>query len=175
MVKGKYGAGGSVCVMHRVAVGVFRPSGPQPCALPQHDTGGKRARACTRRAASGYLPTTEPSLHFGQFLGQQRALPLAALWRWLKQWIPNKGHGSCARKLIEAVAGIKNRDVVQPMEQADLRLRMVAQPETVAAPLASKATRAINSALTIRLFASWYSGFYHPANPFPLRLSPDLV
>ena len=62
-----------------------------------------------------------------------------ALWRSLEQWMMAQGLGSCARKLIEAVAGIKSMDVVLPVERAgqrtDLRLRVVAKPEAAAAQL----------------------------------------
>lgn len=56
-----------------------------------------------------------------------------ALWRTLEQWMKAKGLGSCARKLIDAVASIKSMDVILPVERnnqrLDLRLRVVAKPE----------------------------------------------
>jgi len=56
-----------------------------------------------------------------------------ALWRTLEQWMNAKGLGSCARKLIDAIASIKSMDVILPVERdalrLDLRLRVVAKPE----------------------------------------------
>jgi len=62
-----------------------------------------------------------------------------ALWRSLEQWMLARGLGSCARKLIAAVSGIKSMDVVLPVERGaqrtDLRLRVVAKPEPDTAQL----------------------------------------
>ena len=56
-----------------------------------------------------------------------------ALWRTLEQWMNAKGLGTCARKLIDAIASIKSMDVILPIERdaqrLDLRLRVVAKPE----------------------------------------------
>ena len=56
-----------------------------------------------------------------------------ALWRTLEQWMNAKGLGTCARKLIAAMASIKSLDVILPVERnaqrLDLRLRVVAKPE----------------------------------------------
>lgn len=56
-----------------------------------------------------------------------------ALWRTLEQWMNTKGLGTCARKLIAALASIKSMDVILPVERnaqrLDLRLRVVAKPE----------------------------------------------
>lgn len=62
-----------------------------------------------------------------------------ALWRTLEQWMNAKGLGSCARKLIDAIATIKSMDVILPVQRQaqrlDLRLRVVAKPEKDAAVL----------------------------------------
>lgn len=56
-----------------------------------------------------------------------------ALWRTLEQWMNAKGLGTCARKLIAAIASIKSMDVILPVERnaqrLDMRLRVVAKPE----------------------------------------------
>lgn len=56
-----------------------------------------------------------------------------ALWRTLEQWMSAEGLGTCARKLIAAMATIKSMDVILPIERnaqrLDLRLRVVAKPE----------------------------------------------
>jgi len=56
-----------------------------------------------------------------------------ALWRTLEQWMNAKGLGTCARKLIAAIASIKSMDVILPVERNaqrfDMRLRVVAKPE----------------------------------------------
>lgn len=65
-----------------------------------------------------------------------------ALWRSLEQWMQAKGLGSCARKLIETIAAIKSMDVILPVERGgirtDLRLRVVAKPESDAAQLLAR-------------------------------------
>jgi transposase len=62
-----------------------------------------------------------------------------ALWRTLEQWMAAKGLGTCARKLIDSVATIKSMDVILPVERAgqrvDLRLRVVAKPDSQTAQL----------------------------------------
>jgi transposase len=56
-----------------------------------------------------------------------------ALWRTLEQWMKAKGLGTCARKLVAAMASIKSMDVILPVERnsqrIDLHLRVVAKPE----------------------------------------------
>ena len=56
-----------------------------------------------------------------------------ALWRTLEQWMKAKGLGTCARKLIAALAAIKSMDIILPVarkaQRLDLRLRVVAKPE----------------------------------------------
>lgn len=65
-----------------------------------------------------------------------------ALWRSLEQWMQAKGLGSCARKLIAAIATIKSMDVILPVERSgirtNLRLRVVAKPEADAAQLLAR-------------------------------------
>lgn len=56
-----------------------------------------------------------------------------ALWRTLEQWMKAKGLGTCARKLVAAMASIKSMDVILPVERnsqrINLRMRVVAKPE----------------------------------------------
>jgi len=65
-----------------------------------------------------------------------------ALWRTLEQWMHAKGLGTCARKLIEAVSTIKSMDVILPVERAgiraEMRLRVVAKPESDVAQLLAR-------------------------------------
>jgi transposase len=62
-----------------------------------------------------------------------------AMWRTLEQWMQGKGLGSCARKLVEEIATIKSMDVILPVQRdgqnAELRIRTVAQPEKAVAQL----------------------------------------
>ncbi len=62
-----------------------------------------------------------------------------ALWRTLEQWMCAKGLGSCARQLVNQLAGIKSVDVLLPIRRGDvrteLRLRVVATPDPATAQL----------------------------------------
>lgn len=62
-----------------------------------------------------------------------------ALWRALEQWMHAKGLGTCARQLVQQIAGIKSVDVLVPIKRggvaSQLRLRVVASPEPATAQL----------------------------------------
>jgi transposase len=62
-----------------------------------------------------------------------------ALWRTLEQWMQAKGLGTCARQLVQQIAGIKSVDVIVPVRRAavatELRLRVVTTPEPATAQL----------------------------------------
>jgi hypothetical protein len=62
-----------------------------------------------------------------------------ALWRTLEQWMRAKGLGTCARQLVNQLAGIKSVDVLLPIRRGEvrteLRLRVVATPDPATAQL----------------------------------------
>jgi transposase len=57
-----------------------------------------------------------------------------ALWRTLEMWMQEKGLGSNARKLVNAVATVRSMDVVVPVKrgenEVEVRLRTVGKPES---------------------------------------------
>lgn len=61
------------------------------------------------------------------------------MWRSLEMWLQAKELGDCARQVLQEVDTIRSMDVVLPVQgKADVRLRMVAKPETLAADLLAK-------------------------------------
>jgi len=59
-----------------------------------------------------------------------------AMWRCLDMWLDAKHLGNCARQVIEQMATIHSMDVVLPVKgDTNLRLRLVAKPEKLAADL----------------------------------------
>lgn len=60
------------------------------------------------------------------------------MWRCLEMWLAGKQLGHCARQVIEEMGAIHSMDVVLPVkDKADVRLRLVAKPEKLAADLLS--------------------------------------
>ena len=58
------------------------------------------------------------------------------MWRCLEMWLAGKRLGHCARQVIEQTGTIHSTDVVLPVkDKADVRLRLVAKPEKLAADL----------------------------------------
>ncbi|MFA5187571.1 MAG: hypothetical protein WC551_13915 [Patescibacteria group bacterium] len=58
------------------------------------------------------------------------------LWRSLEMWLQAKGLGDCARQVLQELDTIHSMDVVLPaQDKADVRLRLVAKPEKLAADL----------------------------------------
>ena len=56
------------------------------------------------------------------------------MWRCLGMWLAGKRLGHCARQVIEQTGTIHSMDVVLPVkDKADVRLRLVAKPEKLAA------------------------------------------
>ena len=62
-----------------------------------------------------------------------------AMWRSLEQWMHAKRLGTCARQLIQQLAGVKSVDVLLPVLRSgvrtELRLLVVAPPEPATAHL----------------------------------------
>ncbi|MBN1381846.1 MAG: hypothetical protein JXA41_09245 [Deltaproteobacteria bacterium] len=54
--------------------------------------------------------------------------PALTMWRTLQLWMKASGLGIAPRKLIEELRGLKSLDVLLPMRDKILRLRMVATP-----------------------------------------------
>jgi len=65
-----------------------------------------------------------------------------ALWRSLEMWMKSKGLGTSARKLVEAISGIRSADVVVPVKKGErevtLRLRTVIKPDADVALLLAR-------------------------------------
>jgi transposase len=62
-----------------------------------------------------------------------------AMWRYLEIWLQSKGLGDCARQVLDQMATIHSMDVVLPVKgNTDVRLRLVAKPEKLAADLLSR-------------------------------------
>ncbi|MBN1675267.1 MAG: IS1634 family transposase [Kiritimatiellae bacterium] len=62
-----------------------------------------------------------------------------AMWRCLEMWLQAKGLGDCARQLLEQMATIHSMDVVLPVrDKPEVRLRLVAKPEELAAELLTR-------------------------------------
>jgi transposase len=58
------------------------------------------------------------------------------LWRSLEMWLKGKGLGDCARQVLKEMESIHSMDVVLPVkDKADVRLRLVAKPDKLAADL----------------------------------------
>ena len=58
------------------------------------------------------------------------------LWRSLEMWMKSKGLGTCARKALKELETIRSMDVILPVkDKAEVRLRLVAKPEKLAADL----------------------------------------
>lgn len=61
------------------------------------------------------------------------------MWRSLEMWLQAKGLGNCARQALNEIDTIRSMDVVLPVkDKAEVRLRLVAKPEKLAADLLSK-------------------------------------
>ena len=61
-----------------------------------------------------------------------------AMWRSLEQWMRAKGLGTCARQLVQQLAGVKSVDVLPVRRggaRTELRLRVVATPAPATAQL----------------------------------------
>lgn len=64
------------------------------------------------------------------------SLSSLALWRVLEQWMQAKGLGHCARQLLLELDELRSMEVVLPTREAgEVRLRVVAKPETNLAQL----------------------------------------
>jgi transposase len=58
------------------------------------------------------------------------------MWRSLEMWLEGKGLGNCARQVLKELETIHSMDVVLPVkDKADVRLRLVAKPDKLAADL----------------------------------------
>ena len=58
------------------------------------------------------------------------------MWRSLEMWLKGKGLGDCARQVLKELETIHSMDVVLPVkDKADVRLRLVAKPDKLAADL----------------------------------------
>jgi hypothetical protein len=58
------------------------------------------------------------------------------MWRSLEMWLAGKQLGNCARQVIKQMDTIYSMDVVLPVkDKAEVRLRLVAKPEKLAADL----------------------------------------
>jgi transposase len=61
------------------------------------------------------------------------------MWRYLEMWLQAKGLGDCARQVVEQMATIHSMDVVLPVKgDTQVRLRLVARPEKLAADLLAR-------------------------------------
>lgn len=62
-----------------------------------------------------------------------------AMWRTLEMWLQAKGLGNCARQVLQEIDTIRSMDVVlQVKDKADVRLRLVAKPDKLAAELLAR-------------------------------------
>lgn len=62
-----------------------------------------------------------------------------AMWRSLEMWLQGVGLGHCARQVLQELETIRSMDVVLPVrDQAEVRLRLVAKPEKLAADLLAR-------------------------------------
>jgi transposase len=62
-----------------------------------------------------------------------------AMWRSLEMWRQGAGLGQCARQVLRELETIRSMDVVLPVrDQAEVRLRLVAKPEKLAADLLAR-------------------------------------
>jgi transposase len=62
-----------------------------------------------------------------------------AMWRCLEMWLQAKGLGNCARQALEQLDTIHSMDVVLPVkDKTEVRLRLVAKPEKLAADLLAR-------------------------------------
>lgn len=61
------------------------------------------------------------------------------LWRTLEMWLQAKGLGNCARQVLKEIDTIRSMDVVlQVKDKAEVRLRLVAKPDKLAADLLAR-------------------------------------
>ena len=61
------------------------------------------------------------------------------MWRYLELWLQSKGLGDCARQVLEQMGTIHSMDVVLPVKaDTQVRLRLVAKPEKLAADLLAR-------------------------------------
>lgn len=61
------------------------------------------------------------------------------MWRYLEMWIQGAGLGNSARQVLKELDAIQSMDVVLPIkDKADVRLRLVAKPEKLAADLLAR-------------------------------------
>ena len=61
------------------------------------------------------------------------------MWRALEKWMDASGLGTCPRKLLEEMAGVRSMDIVLPTKTGqELRLRVVSRPEERLAMLLRK-------------------------------------
>jgi transposase len=61
------------------------------------------------------------------------------MWRSLEMWLQAKGLGNCARQVLHELDTIRSMDVILPVrDKAEMRLRLVAKPEKLAADLLSR-------------------------------------
>lgn len=62
-----------------------------------------------------------------------------AMWRSLEMWLQGNGLGHCARQVLREMETIRSMDVVLPVrDKAEVRLRLVAKPEKLAADLLAR-------------------------------------
>ena len=62
-----------------------------------------------------------------------------AMWRSLEMWLQSAGLGHCARQVLRELETIRSMDVVLPVrDQVEVRLRVVAKPEKLAADLLAR-------------------------------------
>jgi len=62
-----------------------------------------------------------------------------AMWRTLEMWLQAKGLGNCARQVLHEIGTIRSMDVVlQVKDKAEVRLRLVAKPDKLAADLLAR-------------------------------------
>ena len=62
-----------------------------------------------------------------------------AMWRSLEMWLQAKGLGDCARQVLQELDTIHSMDVILPVQdKAEVRLRLVAKPEKLAADLLAR-------------------------------------
>lgn len=61
------------------------------------------------------------------------------MWRSLEMWLQANGLGDCARQVLQELDTIHSMDVVLPVkDKAEVRLRLVAKPEKLAADLLAR-------------------------------------
>ena len=62
-----------------------------------------------------------------------------AMWRTLEMWLQAKGLGNCARQVLKEIDTIRSMDVVlQVKDKAEVRLRLIAKPDKLAADLLAR-------------------------------------